>query len=206
MPKRRFQEQFCASFDSNVMNPAKPYRILVADDHAVARHGLMASLVSLPEIEIVGEAKTGSQAIQLAIKLKPDLVILDLGLKELNGIEVVRAIRTVLPETEVLVVSLLFSPEIATIALRAGARGYLGKSDSREELITAVQNVCRRFPHVSSRFPAKSRIEAKFAGLDALPDPTLTSEQIAAVLVRSEMKMHDAAAAMLRTRRNGSVT
>jgi DNA-binding NarL/FixJ family response regulator len=188
---------------SGVVNVTNYCRVLIADDHEVAREGLRAFLDSLPETEICGEAKTGSDAVRLAIKTKPDIVILDLSLPELNGVDVVRAIRTILPKTEVLVVSLHLSPEIATVALRAGARGYVAKSDTRGELISAVQRVRRRKLHLSKRLAIKLRGETKkIIGRNAVPDHTLTPEHVASVLIRSEMQLHNTAVAMLCPRRS----
>ena len=141
------------------MGATGPYRILLADDHAVVRHGLRASLHSLPGIEICGEAATGREAIELAQALRPDLVILDLSMPEMNGVDAARAIRRALPGTEVMVLTLHISEEIARVALRSGVRGYVTKSDPHSELIAAVQSVREHRSYVTSQLAAKLQDE-----------------------------------------------
>ena len=182
---------------------ATPYRVLLVDNHAVVRHGLKASLGSLPGLEICGEATTGREALELAKIAMPDLVILDLSLPAINGLEVARAIRKALPKTAVLVVTMHASEDVARLALRSGARGLVAKSDPISELIAAVQNVREHKPYVTSRLAAKlqdevERIKAQ-RSVDQLPlpDPELTREQIAAVLACAEEKIRQEAAGML---------
>jgi DNA-binding NarL/FixJ family response regulator len=188
----------------------EPYRILLADDHPVVRHGLRASLRSLPGVEICGKATTGREAIELAKALRPDLVVLDLSMPEMNGVEAARAIRKALPGTEVMFLTLHISEEIARVALGSGARGYVTKSDPHSELIAAVQSVREHRPYVTSRLAAKlqdeiERIEAQRSADDfQLPDPELSQEQIAAVLALAEEKIRQEAAAMLDGRRGSA--
>ena len=189
----------------------EPYRILLADDHAVVRHGLRASLRSLPGVEICGEAATGREAIDLAKATRPDLVILDLSMPEINGVEAARAIRRASPRTEVLVLTLHVSEEIARVALRSGIRGYVAKSDPHSELIAAVQSVREQKPYVTSLLAAKlqdeiGRIEAQPSLDDGPPpDPGFTPEQIAAALVRSEERLRKEVDAILGGRRSTPV-
>src|SRR5271154_4485902 len=103
---------------------AKPYRILVVDDHVVVRRGLRALLGSHPGLEVCSEAGTGLEALEHVRKDKPDLVVLDLTLPEMNGLEVARAVREESPTTDVLVLTMHFSEEIAREVLRSGALGY----------------------------------------------------------------------------------
>jgi DNA-binding NarL/FixJ family response regulator len=172
----------------------KPCRILLADDHATVRYGLKATLRSVPGIEICGEAVTGREAFELAKALRPDLVILDLSMPEMNGLEAARVIRRALPQTEVMVLTLHISEAIARMALRSGARGYVTKSDSRSELIAAVQSVREHRPYVTSRLAEKlqdeiERIEAQRSADHFMPaGRQFTREQIVAALVRSEEK------------------
>jgi DNA-binding NarL/FixJ family response regulator len=199
MPKLCINVQFLPACDSYKAKE-NTYRILIADDHAVARHGLMAALASVTDIEVCGEALTGLEAVRLATQLKPDLVILDLSLRELNGVEVVRAIRTTLHETEVLVVSLHDSLDVVSIALRAGARGYVTKSDSHEELISAVQSVRNQEPHVSTRLVAKMRGKTRrLLRRNASPDRTLTPERIESVLTLAEFRLEREVREMVRS-------
>jgi DNA-binding NarL/FixJ family response regulator len=190
------------------MGATEPYRILLADDHAVVRHGLRASLRSLPGVEICGEAATGREAIDLALATRPDLVIIDLSMPEINGVEAARAIRTASPRTEVLVLTLHVSEEVARFALRSGVRGYVTKSDPQSVLIAAVQSVREQKPYVTSLLAAKlqdeiGRIEAQ-PSVDHCPppDPGFTPEQIAAALVRSEERIRKEVEAILSGRRS----
>ena len=102
---------------SNGSNSNRPYRILVVDNHFVARHGLKDALSFMRGVEICGEAATGPDAIELAKSTRPNLVMLDLSLPEVNGFEVARSIRETLPDTDVLVLTHHESPELA----KAGA-------------------------------------------------------------------------------------
>src|ERR1700675_2271352 len=117
----------------------KTYRVLVVDDHDVVRRGVRALLESQPGVEVCSEAGTGLEAVDYVKKSKPDLVVLDLTMPDMNGLDAARVIRETSPETEVLILSMHFSEEIAREILRLGARGYLMKSDANTELIAAVQ-------------------------------------------------------------------
>lgn len=185
------------------------YRVLIADDHFAARRGIRASLVALPGVAICGEAATGREAVELAKKEKPDLVVLDLSLPEINGVEVARTVRGARPETEVLVLTNHVSADVARVALRAGAAGYVVKSDPAEELIAAVKKVRKRKPHVTKRLARKlrreiERIKSLRSSHQDGPDATLSREQITSVLVRSEMNIRREAAVMIRKRRPGN--
>jgi DNA-binding NarL/FixJ family response regulator len=182
---------------------ASPYRILLADAHPVVRHGLKASLTSLPGVEICGEATTGLEALKLAQIAMPDLVILDLSLPGMNGLEVARALRRAMPRTAVLVVTMHPSEDIARLALRSGARGIVAKSDPISELIAAVQSVREHKPCVTSQLATQLRDELKQTKAQCAVDhflsyePELTREQIAVVLARADEKIHNEIAAML---------
>lgn len=119
---------------------AKPYRILLADDHAVVRLGLRALLEDQPGIEISDEATNGVEALEHVKKAKPDLVVLDLTMPEMNGLDAARAIREESPQTSVLVLTVHFSEELAREVLRCGAMGYVLKSDAENELLSAVDH------------------------------------------------------------------
>jgi DNA-binding NarL/FixJ family response regulator len=129
----------------------KPYRILVADDHAVVRRGVRALLESQPGLEVCCEASTGVEAIDYVKKSKPDLVLLDLTMPEMNGLEVARVIRDESPETEVLIFTMHFSEDVAREVLRCGARGYVLKSDADTELVAAVRHVQQHKPFFTGR-------------------------------------------------------
>src|ERR1700691_6610013 len=129
----------------------KPYRILLADDHPVVRRGLRAILETQRDIEVCGEAADGGEPVDLTKKAKPDLVLLDLTMPEMSGLEVTTAVRECSPETDVLVLSMHFSEELAREVLRCGALGYMLKSDADSELLEAIDRVRRRQPFFTSK-------------------------------------------------------
>ena len=110
-------------------------------------------LQKLAELQIVGEVSDGLEAVQRARELEPDLILLDVGLPGINGIEVARRIRELSPRTKILFVSEGSSPDVAEAALGTGARGYVIKSDAGTELLPAVQGVLRGERFISSSLP-----------------------------------------------------
>jgi DNA-binding NarL/FixJ family response regulator len=118
-------------------------RVLVADDHPLFRAGLMTALQLSDAVEIVGEASNGHEAVELSTRLRPDVVVMDLHMPDLNGIEATRRIATASPETGVLVLSMLEDDESVFAAMRAGARGYLLKGAGAEEITRAIEAVGR---------------------------------------------------------------
>jgi len=119
-------------------------RILLADDHPMVRQGLRALLERDPEFKIIGEAQDGLEAIQLVERLRPDVVILDIAMPDLNGLEALGRIRKQDPETKVLLLSMFADTEYILKAARAGAVGYLLKEGLAEELVEAIHIVCKR--------------------------------------------------------------
>jgi DNA-binding NarL/FixJ family response regulator len=126
-------------------------RILVVDDHAIVRRGVRALLDTQSGWEVCGEATTGREAVELASRLRPDVVVMDLSLPELNGLEATRQIMKQLPATEVLVLTMHHSEELARDVLHAGARGYLLKSDADQNLIAAVESLRQHKPFLTSK-------------------------------------------------------
>jgi DNA-binding NarL/FixJ family response regulator len=126
-------------------------RILVVDDYEVVRRGIRTLLEGQPGWEVCGEAATGPGAVDAASLLKPDLVILDLSLPELHGLEVTRRILQRRPDTEILVLTMHSSEELIRQVLRAGAHGYVLKSDAGMQLVAAVQSLERHEPYLTTR-------------------------------------------------------
>lgn len=120
---------------------AKPYRILIADDHAIVRRGLRVALEGQPGIEVCCEASNGREAVELTRERKPDLVVLDLTMPEMDGLAAARIIHNESPATVILVLTMHFSNEIAREVLRCGARGYILKSDAETDLADAVNRI-----------------------------------------------------------------
>jgi len=114
-------------------------RILIADDHELVRRGVRSLLESQPGWEVCGEAANGRQAVAEARRLVPDLVIIDIGMPVLNGLEAIRQIKAERPETECLVLTLHESEQVVHEVLTAGAHAYVLKSDTGDRLITAVR-------------------------------------------------------------------
>jgi DNA-binding NarL/FixJ family response regulator len=114
-------------------------RILIADDHEVARRGIRAVLENHPGWSVCGEAKDGRESVELAAATKPDLVLLDIGMPNLNGLEAARQILTILPDVAILILTMHDSDNVVREVLRAGARGYLLKSDAGRDLVAAVE-------------------------------------------------------------------
>ena len=124
-------------------------RILIADDHEVVRRGVRSLLEARPEWKICGEAATGQETIDKVKKLRPDLVLLDLTLPDLDGLEAIPHIRRVSPDTKILVLTMHDSGEMATRVLAAGASGLVLKSDAGRDLVLAVQAIDRNQPFLS---------------------------------------------------------
>jgi len=114
-------------------------RILVADDHSVVRRGVRALLESESGLSVCGEAATGAEAILKAKRLKPDIIVMDISMPEVNGLEATRQIHKELPDTPVLILSMHDSDQLVRDTLSAGARGYVLKSDLDRNLSMAVQ-------------------------------------------------------------------
>lgn len=125
-------------------------RILVADDHDLMRRGLKSLLETRPGWEVCAEANTGREAVNKASQLKPDVVVLDVCMPELNGVEAARQIRKNSPRTEILVLSVHHSDQLIRDVLEAGARGFLVKADSDSDLVTAVESLSNRKPYFTA--------------------------------------------------------
>ena len=121
----------------------KRIRILLADDHAVVRHGFKMILGAQPDMEIVGEAGNGREAVELTEQLKPDIVVMDVAMPELNGIEATRRVAASVPHARVIALSMHKDSVYVREVLRAGARGYLLKDSGSADLVAAVRAVAQ---------------------------------------------------------------
>ncbi len=122
-------------------------RILLADDHALFRHGLRALLGSLPEFEVVGEAATGEEAVARSLDLRPDVVLMDIQMPGLNGIEATRRILNTSPHVGVVVVTMFEDDDSVFAAMRAGARGYVLKGADETEILKVIRAVASGEAH-----------------------------------------------------------
>jgi two-component system response regulator NreC len=136
----------------------KKLRILLADDHIVMRTGLRALLERQPNLEVVGESENGRETVALAASLRPDVVVMDVGMPVLNGIEATQTIVTQCPTIAVVILSMHADESYVMRALKAGARGYLLKDSGAADLISAIQAVSQNKSFFS---PKVSRILAE---------------------------------------------
>ena len=125
-------------------------RILVVDDVVLFRQFVVELLEKRPELQVVGEASDGLEAIQKAIELRPDLILLDIGLPSLNGIEVARQMRSLVPESKIIFLTQESSADVVQEALGLGARGYVVKIKALVDLFAAVEAVLLGMTFVSS--------------------------------------------------------
>ena len=119
-------------------------RILIADDHDIIRKGVKAVLSSRPGWEVCAEASTGREAVARAEQHRPDIVVMDISMPDLNGLEAARQIRKMLPKTEVMILSLHFSDQLVREIVDAGVHAYVLKSDADEDLLKAVEALANR--------------------------------------------------------------
>jgi DNA-binding NarL/FixJ family response regulator len=129
-------------------------RVLLVDDHSVVREGLRMLLSRDPDLEVVGEAADGAQAIEQARQLRPDVVVMDLLMPVLDGMAATRAIRTELPETKVLALTSVLENASVLEAIRAGAIGYLFKDSRAAEVRTAIKAAAAGQVHLSAQASA----------------------------------------------------
>ncbi len=178
----------------------KTLRILLADDHKVVRQGTRALLSTIPEWEIVGEADNGRDAVSLTAELKPDIVILDIGMPELNGLDATRQIKKKSPETEVLIFTGQETEELVHDVFDSGARSYIMKTDAADHLIDAIKALSEHKHFFTSRIseivfaryiqekgtlegaPEKSRITDREREIVQLLAEGKSSKEIATIL------------------------
>jgi DNA-binding NarL/FixJ family response regulator len=125
-------------------------RILVADDHEIVRRGLKNVLSARPGWTVCAEAATGREAIALAAQYRPDIVVMDISMPGLNGLEATRKIRKMLPKAGVVVLSLHYSDQLVREVVDAGARAYILKSDANRELLAAIEALATRRSYFTS--------------------------------------------------------
>ena len=159
---------------------AEKIRLLLADDHVLVRQGLRSILESEPDIEVVGEASDGHQALELAQELLPDVVLTDIKMGDWDGVTATRRIRAAVPLTRVIVLTNYDEDELVFAAIRAGASGYLLKEVQGDQLVNAVRTVAQGYtlvyPSVAKRVLdefARREPGRKAAGQDAADEGAL---------------------------------
>jgi len=156
--------------DEESVTDQAPIRVLLVDDHAVVRMGLKTFFNLQPDIEVVGEAADGSEGVAMARRLRPDVVLMDLLMPNMDGLTAISRIKADLPETEVVAVTSFIEEEKVTAALEAGATGYLLKDAEAEEVAAAVRAA---FAGEMTLDPAVTRLLAqRLRTKRTEPDPT----------------------------------
>ena len=156
------------------MTADEPIRVLIADDHAIVRSGLRLFLLSVEDISLVGEASNGQEALTLCSELQPDVILMDIVMPEMGGIEAIRAVHASYPNTQILALSSFQEGEQVREALQAGAIGYLLKDIAPDELAAAIRSA-----RAGRRSLAPEAAEALIdAATEPAPDYDLTDRQI----------------------------
>ena len=163
------------------------YRILLVDDHALLREGLAGIISSQPDMEVAGEANDGLEAVVMAQELRPDLVLMDVQMPALDGIEATRQIREKLPETTIVMLTVRDDDEKLLAALKAGAQGYLLKDIHSRDMLALVRGALRGEAALSPRMAG--RVLAEFQRMNArVPAYLATDEDELVDLTRRELE------------------
>ncbi len=165
----------------------EPIHILIADDHALFRSGLKALFASLPETAVVGEAESGQEAVAEAETLQPDVVLMDIQMPGINGIDATRQIVQTSPHIGVIMVTMFEDDDSVFAAMRAGARGYVLKGADQEEMLRVIRAVARGEalfgPSIALRLTAFFNSN-KAAASDAFPDLTEREQEVLNLLAQ----------------------
>jgi NarL family two-component system response regulator LiaR len=162
-------------------------RVLLVDDHEMVRIGVSSYLSSQPDIEIIGEADNGKKAIELALSLRPDIILMDLVMKEMDGIEATRKIIESWPEAKIIIVTSFLDDEKVYPALEAGATSYMLKTSKASEIANAVRATYYGQSVLEPEVTGK--VMMKFRQKDAaLPHEQLTSREMEILLLMAEGK------------------
>ena len=164
--------------DSSQMETLGMLRILVADDHDIARRGIRALLENHPGWQVCGEAKDGRETVEMAATLKPDLILLDIGMPNLNGLEATRQILATSPDALILILTMHDTDQVVREVLRAGARGFLLKSDAGRDLMAAVEALQNHRTFFTTK--VSQMVLSGFLNRDGRPDEDIDENALTA--------------------------
>lgn len=173
-------------------------RVLIVDDHPIFRDGMRQLLESVPGFRVVGEGSSGEDAVRLTAELSPDVILMDIGMPAMNGIEATRAVLNVRSSVRVLVLTMYEEPDSVFAALRAGARGYLLKDAESDDIVRAVRAVASGDaifgPAVAERLTAFFQPSARARQPTPFPELTQRETEVLALISRGmtnqEMASH----------------
>ena len=177
------------------MSMKKTIRLLIADDHGIVRKGIKALLATEKDMQVVGEAENGAQAVEKAAALKPDVVLMDLVMPEMDGIEATRRITAEQPGTRILVLTSFAADDKVFPAVKAGALGYLLKDSTPEQLLEAIRQVHRGEPSLEPSIARKVLQELSHPGQGRQTTEPLTERELEVLrLIAQGMSNKDIAA------------
>lgn len=126
---------------SNISEDRQPIRVALVDDHELVRDGLRALLTAMPQLEVVGEASSGAEALILVSQVRPDLLLVDIGMKDMTGLQLTEILCRQYPGMQILILSMYDHAEYVTSSIRAGARGYVLKDAASREIVAAIDAI-----------------------------------------------------------------
>jgi len=153
-------------------------RVLITDDHLVVRKGLTALLATKEDIEVVGEATNGKEAIEKVKELSPDVILMDLVMPEMDGVQAIKQIVAEFPDTKILVMTSFATDDMVFPAIKSGALGYLLKDSTPEELIGAIRQVYRGEPSLHPKIARKVLMEISNPTVNTPSEDPLTEREL----------------------------
>lgn len=155
-----------------------PIKVLVVDDHEMVRRGIISYLETEDDIEVVGEASDGAQAVELCQKLKPDVVLMDLIMQNMDGIAATKKIKTELPETKIIILTSFVDEQLVFPALEAGALSYLLKTATAEDIVNAIRSAQESQSIIEPKVAAQMVHRLQSASTAKLPHEELTEREL----------------------------